>query len=332
MAERLDARQWGDWWRNRSLTSFHGHFQNNYDGPLKLFWEGKFAELPQGAAVLDLATGNGALALLAAEYSAQHDRDFHITGIDYAAIQPDELREQHPLMGQICFLGNTAMEKTGLDSASQNLIMSQFGFEYGNMPAVVKELHRLLKPGGCFSAMVHHRDSAVLEQAREALAQIKRCEKSGIAETAAALVELQKTLARKGVLSDKDQQHARQLHQTLGSELEKLNRYAGQLKDASHVSMFTHSIMVLFDRRNATRISPEQRLETIDRLVAENHSYHRRMKDLRSAAYGDDDFQALTKALERRGFDTPRIQTQDYAGSHFCHAVSACLRNSNSVQ
>ncbi|WP_456373313.1 hypothetical protein, partial [Thiolapillus sp.] len=71
MAERLDARQWGDWWNKHSLTSFHGHFQNNYDGSLKQFWEERFANLPDNAAIVDLATGNGALALLAAEYSRE---------------------------------------------------------------------------------------------------------------------------------------------------------------------------------------------------------------------------------------------------------------------
>ncbi len=332
MAERLDAQQWGDWWRNRSLTSFHGHFQHNYDGPLRLFWENRFARLPRGAAILDLATGNGALALLAAEYSAKHDRKFRITGIDYAAIQPDSLRKEHPLIEQIRFLDNTAMEDTGLEDASQDLVISQFGFEYGDMPATLKEIHRLLKPGGCFTAMVHHRDSAVLEQAREALAQIKRCEKSGVTETATALVKLQQKLARKGSLSDKDQQQARLLHQSLGTKLEKLNRYARQLKDPSHLLMFTRSIMILFDRRNAARISPEQRLDAIARLTAENRGYRLRMKDLRSAAFGGDDFQTLKTALEQRGFSTPEIAPQEYAGRHFCNTVSTCLRDEANPQ
>ena len=325
MAERLDAQQWGDWWRNHALTSFHGHFQHNYDGPLRQFWENRFAELPRGAAILDLATGNGALALLAAEYSAQHDRNFRITGIDYAAIQPDSLKNTHPLIKQITFLANTPMEDTGLEDTSQDLVMSQFGFEYGDMPATLKEIRRLLKPGGCFTAMVHHRDSAVLEQAREALAQIKRCEKSGVTETATALVELQQKLAQKGSLSDRDQQQARQLHKSLSTKLEKLNRYARQLQDPSHVLMFTQSIMTLFDRRNATRISPEQRLDALARLRKEDRNYRLRMKDLRAAAFGDDDFKTLKTTLVQKGFSTPEIAPQEYAGRHFCHTVSACL-------
>ncbi|WP_456445322.1 class I SAM-dependent methyltransferase [Thiolapillus sp.] len=325
MAERLDARQWGNWWTKNHLTSFHGHFHNNYDGPLRQFWEQHFATLPEGATILDLATGNGALALLAEEYSRQHQKNFHVTGIDYAEIQPGALQERHPLLGGITFLSCTAMEATGLESASQDMIMSQFGFEYGDMPAAIREIRRLLKPGGCFHAMLHHQDSAVLAQAREALAQIKHCEKSAAAETASALVELQARLAREKKLSEKDQQKARQLHQALRESLEKLNRYARQLKDPSHVRMFTQSIMVLFDRRNAGRISPPQRLQTIQRLMAENESYRQRMKDLRSAAYGNKDFQTLKKCLKQQGFISVSTGSQEYAGRHFCHTVSACL-------
>ncbi|WP_457674899.1 class I SAM-dependent methyltransferase [Thiolapillus sp.] len=325
MAEHLDAEQWGDWWRNRSLTSFHGHFRHNYDGSLRLFWEERFATLPRGAAILDLATGNGALALLAAEYSATHDRNFRITGIDYATIRPESLQEDHPLLADIRFLGNTPMENTGLEDASQDLVMSQFGFEYGNMPATIREIRRLLRPGGCFSAMIHHRDSAVLEQAREALAQTKRCEKSTVTKTAAALVELQQKLAREGSLDTQDQQRAQKLHHALASELDKLNRYARQLKDPSHVRMFTQSIMVLFDRRNAARISPEQRLEAIDRLTTENLGYRRRMKDLQGAALADKDFLTLKRLLEQQHFASPDIRPQEYANRHFCHTVSTCL-------
>jgi ubiquinone/menaquinone biosynthesis C-methylase UbiE len=325
VAERLDAEQWGDWWSKHSLTSFHGHFQNNYDGPLRQFWESHFENLPDGAAIVDLATGNGALALLAEEYSRKHQKHFRVTGVDYAEIQPEALQEHHPLLAEISFLGSTSMEATGLDTASQNLVISQFGFEYGNLSAASREVRRLLKPGGCFLAMIHHEDSVVLAQAREALAQIKRCEKSATTEMAEALVELQQKLAREGKLSEADQRHARELHQKLSSSLEKLSRYTRQLKDPSHVRMFTQSIMLLFDRRNAKRIRPEQRLQAIRRLVTENGNYRRRMKDLRSAAYADADFRNLAKTLKQLGFSSPVIQAQEYAGQHFCHTVSARL-------
>ncbi|WP_456372111.1 class I SAM-dependent methyltransferase, partial [Thiolapillus sp.] len=299
------------------------------DGSLKQFWEERFANLPDNAAIVDLATGNGALALLAAEYSREHDKSFRITGIDYANIQPEALQQRHPLLEEIRFLVNTSMEATGLASASQDLIMSQFGFEYGDMPAASREVRRLLKPGGCFHAMIHHENSAILAQAREALAQIKRCDKSAVAETATALVKLQQRLAREGKLSAAEQQHAKQLHQALSHSLEKLRRYAQQLKDPSHVRMFTQSIMLLFDRRNARSITPEQRLQTIQRLMAENQSYKQRMKDLRSAAYSPADFRKLEKNLKQLGFSEPSVQPQEYAGQHFCHTISACLNNSD---
>lgn len=324
MADKLNAQQWAAWWQKRSITSFQGAFERNYDGPIKAFWEARFALLPENASILDLGTGNGALALLAAEYAHTHNLHFQITGIDFADIQPQQLVDKNPRLQAIRFIGNTPMENTSLESASQDLIMSQFGFEYGDMQASLKEIERLLKPTiGCFSAMIHHRDSAVLEQAREALQQIKRCKNSALTDMAEQLVMLQQKLAENGRLTTAQQQQAQQLHQTFIQGIEKLNRYARQLKDSTHVQMYTHNLMILFDRRNAARISPEQRLQAIALLRSENENYRRRMKDLRAAAYSDQDFTTLRQALKKKGLTLESTDVQRYNGQYFCHHVVA---------
>ncbi|WP_456405199.1 class I SAM-dependent methyltransferase [Thiolapillus sp.] len=326
MAERLSADQWAAWWKNRTITSFQGAFTHNYDGPIEKFWTNRFSRLPDEASILDLGTGNGALALLAAEHAHEHHRAFHITGIDFAHIQPLQLQEENPQLQAIHFIANTPMEATGLATGSQDLIMSQFGFEYGDMQATLKEVRRLLKPDcGCFSAMIHHQDSAVLKQAREALQQIRHCEKSGLMETAEQLVQLQQQVARNKALTPKQQQQAQRLHQLFTRETEKLKRYAQTLKDPSHVRMFTHNLLFMFDRRNASRITPEQRLQAITKLRQESENYRRRMKDLRSAAYSDKDLAALQRGLEKFGFAVRESARQDYGGQYFCHRISACL-------
>ncbi len=327
MAECLSADQWGAWWQHPSLTSFQGAFEHNYDGPIRDFWHAQFSRLPDDANILDLGTGNGALALLAAEYAHSHALDFQITGIDFAAIQPLQLQEKNPRLQDIHFIANTPMETTGLATGSQDLVMSQFGFEYGDMQASLKEVKRLLKPAmGSFSAMIHHQDSAVLKQAREALQQIKRCENSSLTEVAEQLVKLQQKLADNSRLTAAQQQQAQQLHQRFTQGMEKLHRYARQLKDPSHVQMFTRNLMILFDRRNAARISPQQRLQTIALLRSENENYRRRMKDLRAAAYSEQDFTALQQGLKNIGLTVEATEIQHYNGQHFCNHIVACSR------
>ena len=92
-------------------------------------------------------------------------------------------------------------------------------------------------------------------------------------------------MAENRPLTASQQQQAQQLQRQLAQGIEKLNRYARQLKEPSHVQMFTHNLMQLFDRHNAARITPQQRKQAISLLRRENDDYRRRMKDLRSAAY-----------------------------------------------
>ena len=319
MAERLDAQQWAAWWQNGTLTSFQGAFENNYDGSIKHFWNQHFSRLVSNANILDLGTGNGALALLAIQYADEHKQEFQVTGIDNADIQPSAVQGIH-------FLGNTPMEHTGMPTGSQDLVLSQFGFEYGEMSATLKEIKRLLKPQqGRFIAMIHHQNSAVLKQAREALQQITRCEKSNLTQTAEALIELQQQLASKGVLSSEQQQQAQQLHQRFTQGLDKLQRYARQLKDPTHTQLFVKNLVLMFDRHNAQRISPEQRLLALSRIREDQQNYRQRMRDLRAAAFSDPDFARLQQALKKLGFHIEASNPVDYAGQHFCNSLVASL-------
>lgn len=66
----LTDDEWEQFWRHGSVTTFERSGNPNYDGEIREFWERQFATLREGARIVDLATGNGAVALLAAEYSA----------------------------------------------------------------------------------------------------------------------------------------------------------------------------------------------------------------------------------------------------------------------
>ncbi len=320
MAERLTPQQWSDYWRLGTQTSFHGHFQNNYDGSIKAFWERCFSGLPPDAKLLDLATGNGALALLAADFAQERKLSFHITAIDSAQIQPPA--NPH----DIEFISHRVMEDSQLPEQRFDLLMSQFGFEYGQRQQTLQEIRRLLKPGGCFATLMHHRDSAVLAQAKEALAQTKRCEKSPLLDTATQLAQLQQTLHQQGQLNAAQQQQAQQWQQMLQQELEKLQRYAKQQLDPAHVNMFSHSIITLFSRQNARRITPAQRLRALQKLAADNQSYRLRMKDLYAAASSQEDFSKLTTELEQRGFQVNSLAPLEYAGQLFCQSMVAYRR------
>lgn len=328
MSNRLTAKQWSDYWKNRTVTSFHGHFQNNYDGPVKRYWENIFAKLPQGANILDLATGNGALALLAQDYSRKHQRDFHVTGIDYAEIKPAEYlsdkEELAQLAGQIEFISGQPMEHTGLPANHYQLVMSQFGFEYGETATATTEVMRLLdRDVGIFAAMMHHTDSAILQQAKESMRQINHCNKSGLLEIAEDLIRLQKALQVNSELNQEQQLEARSLHSSFSQGLSRLGKFARELKDPGHVNLFARTLMSLFDRKQADNLTPADRSKAINHLKAESEAFRLRLADLRSAALEQKEFENLARLLERKGLQGELMAPLQYGGSFFCMAVMA---------
>src|SRR5688572_12905134 len=82
----MDKRAaWDRFWSYDRLASFGtGSGAGNYDEPIAAGWRAFFASLPNRARVLDLATGNGAIAVMAVEAG---DR-LQVTGADLAAVKP----------------------------------------------------------------------------------------------------------------------------------------------------------------------------------------------------------------------------------------------------
>ena len=55
------------------MTSLPQDFAANYDGEVAEFWQAAFAQVPPAGRMIDLCTGNGAIALLAVAYANKTD-------------------------------------------------------------------------------------------------------------------------------------------------------------------------------------------------------------------------------------------------------------------
>jgi len=151
--------------------------------------------LGDGGRVVDLATGNGAIALLAAQYARRDGRRFSIFGLDYAEIDPGRVLATHGelalLLDDIEFRSGVRIEATGLDDGSVDLLTSQYGFEYAEQDAAIAEALRVLVPGGRIALILHHSESRVVELARDGLAQVQFClQKEELDKRVAALVKV----------------------------------------------------------------------------------------------------------------------------------------------
>lgn len=118
-------------------------------------WQAFARTLRKGAKVLDLGTGDGRLMgwLVGAR------PDLKPFGIDLAERIPKPPRGTRSR-------GGVAMEALPFPDQSQDAVVGQFSVEYGDVPRVLAEIVRVLKPGSPICLMTHRLDGPILEYNR----------------------------------------------------------------------------------------------------------------------------------------------------------------------
>lgn len=162
-------KHWSLYWNNvPSLSSFsEGEAKRGYGGPVNDFWQRHFADLPKGAKVLDVGSGNGALAVLASDYSEDKKLALDVHAADAAMIDPKQIfsgdDEMLKKLAKITFHTETPMEKLPFEDNSVDLVISQFAFEYADQNPALKEILRVLKPAGRLVMMSHNKASSLVK-------------------------------------------------------------------------------------------------------------------------------------------------------------------------
>lgn len=158
---------WTVFWKSGALHSCGMLYGANYEGRIASFWFQQFDELRDGASVVDIGTGNGAIPLLAVSHAKANNRRLLVTGVDAAEIDP---LVSGPLtkdaLSEVIFLPNTLAEALPFDKGSVDLVCSQYAVEYTDYERSVHEFSRILRHGGRFAAVVHAYDSEIVCTAR----------------------------------------------------------------------------------------------------------------------------------------------------------------------
>jgi SAM-dependent methyltransferase len=317
--KRLDRDEWSRYWQRGTVTTFEGHFRDNYDAEIRDFWWRQFEPIPDGGALVDLATGNGALPLLAARYAREHGRSFSILGLDSAALDPARLREARPELAadldSVTLVGNTSLEDTGLEAAFADLVTSQFGFEYGDTAAGAREAFRILRPGGRLAMILHHAQSAILDQAREGLVQVGLCvEQERLPALARRLIKLLPSMERAAERNVPLSPGARKLRDQMLQSVERLKLHAlrpeVRAADAGFIEFLVPTLMRLVDQSRA--LAPGAVELAWKAIWGEIDSYRLRMADLVSAARSEDGMATIREQLEAAGFGEARTGRLEY--------------------
>ncbi|MBO9716106.1 MAG: class I SAM-dependent methyltransferase [Pseudoxanthomonas sp.] len=167
MSESGDtARQqaWTAYWSSGRLHSCASSAGDNYTGAIAAFWRDLFGRIELPARVLDLATGNGPLPLLLSEL---HGAGVEVDAVDLATVAPawyDRARHR-----SVRFHPGVRMEALPFADATFDCIVSQFGFEYGDVEAAVAECSRVARPVARIAFVMHHADSVLVRVGREEL-------------------------------------------------------------------------------------------------------------------------------------------------------------------
>lgn len=165
---------WDRQWRANLLSTLAGNLTPETASLIERGWGAFFESLPKGAAILDLATGNGYLALLALRVSDKAGKNFQVHGADYAAIDPPRaVPDFQAELARIQFHPRVGCEKLIFADNTFDAVVSQHGVEYAKAGAAIREAARVLKSGGQARFLVHAKGGAILEAN---LPKLKQCE------------------------------------------------------------------------------------------------------------------------------------------------------------
>ncbi len=311
-------QHWDSYWqKTKALNSFaEGEQAQGYTGDIAQFWQDIIRSLPDTAAVLDLATGNGGLAVLA----LQLRDDLQLSASDRANIAPlalfDARDAVYPLLQKIQFYGNMASEQLTFADQTFDIVISQFGFEYAAAEPTLEQLHRVVKPGGKFTALVHHRDSFITRDCQAGLVAIQ-CfiAEQGLFSEALPFARLCQELQRETILSA-DQQASLKQHSSALLYSFKQQQDSLQAEQKEWFNLLAADIVpVIANWRSLTS-------DAIAQLRANMLSFNQRLLDQVNAAWDSDDASKIQQLCALKWHDVS-VSTLDTTEGKLCWVLQA---------
>jgi ubiquinone/menaquinone biosynthesis C-methylase UbiE len=106
--------------------------------------------VPAGARVLDIGCGSGWASRLLAGIAV----DGRVTGIDISDEMIDVARESSRLFANVDFEVASAEQLPFKDGEFTHAFSMESLYYYANIPSALKEIHRVLQPGGLFATVI----------------------------------------------------------------------------------------------------------------------------------------------------------------------------------
>lgn len=290
---------WDRYWQANRIASCAGRPGENYKPELLSDWRIFFQTLSDGARILDLCTGNGAIPLVAVEVARQTGRLFHVTAVDKANIAPAQfIPDYREALSKINFIGSTDVSTMQCDEASFDAITSQYGIEYTDLGRVPDQLVRLLKPNGRFRAVVHAQEGITVAAARCDILDCRYLlQESHLFEDAGAALEIAWRQDQSEVGLGAEAQVRYTKYRATHSQV------AERMAHAENPYILGSTLSVLADTYAKHRYFPLETLQSkIDEAKIEVQAHLGRLKEMVGASLTEADVQAFVDTLKKSGF------------------------------
>jgi len=314
------ADKWTRYWSDGRIAACMADDSGTYGDLLGQQWRQWIGRLPAAARVLDLATGNGALIHLA--LSSRQGDSLHLTGVDYASIQP-WLKLPAAAQPRVRFYGQTNIEQLPFAANMFDAVISQYGAEYAATLPALTEAVRVLAPGGQLRWVCHHQRSKVYRNTCNEIGHARF-----VLEQAQPDVLLQ-ALLRTQIDGDRfiEQSHQRTaatpqrqaLDAALQACMQRLRESAGK---SDFLDMVMQNLGYLYQHRESH--APDLVLQKVAEVRVEMEVYLGRMQALVDSALDDHEVANMTAIMQGLGMQHCHTEmVSKHSGDIIGVAVSA---------
>lgn len=300
---------WSVYWKNGICTSFGNQPPQWYTHALQPLWESGFTKLPDHSSVLDVASGNGAVAQIAARVSIEQKKQLRIVAADKASLAPEICAEYS---GQIEFLSNTPLEKLCVPGGKFAFVSSQFGLEYAKVDLALGSVHDVLEENGELLMVAHHSASIICKRSREELQQYR-----ALLNEFPVFARLASLLQAMGEIRGRSDLQG--LSDNPASEKQRVafNRVIGKLLRGHPEGVVLADVLQRVNplfKENVT-MPLSAKLQYVRRLERDMVHAQQRLLDLTTAALDDKRMQRLLRLAEKNGLETEMCEKlSDEAG------------------
>jgi ubiquinone/menaquinone biosynthesis C-methylase UbiE len=299
----LNVEHWESYYRGGRLAACPTGPDANYTLELRDIWIEFFGGLVNGARILDIGTGNGAIPLIARQTAESLGRTYEIHGADLARINPSrDVPDGARLFAGITFHPGVAAEKLPFEPASFTAVSGQYALEYSDMRQSLAQVLRVLQPGAGAQFLMHHTDSIIVERARESLRH---------ADTVLMETKVYRKLRRFLDAEKRSAVAAQRAWDELSAAMATLRDSGRQDADRRIIDVTSDAVPKLLDlRRTLSRATLDREIDSVENDLRNSV---RRLGDLIAVAISDTAMSECAEQARQLGFIDVTYQPMNHA-------------------